>query len=247
MKWFVFLFVFVMAIQLASSAPPVTTNQQFTQGYTLKLPTDNILAVGQMNEFEIHVYNISDGTPVTSGICCYLHLYNSTGNHLLEMEDCSVSHNFDYSFKVGGGNVTLQTTTALFQCNSTLLGGFGEEELIVTQSGYAEGSDNLKVFFSLLFIILLGALAYVIIYSIGHAVSLDFDMLDLAINYGIYFMVIGIYWLHNLYLGEPFISNMLVWVIEIGAVTQIFLPTIYLILTLTIGTWMKRRVQGVDF
>lgn len=155
-----FAFVFMLSLfsfSLASAAPPITQVQQFTEGYTIRMPTDNILLLNQGVEFEVHVYNISNGFPITSGICCYLHLYNSTGNHILEMEDCSTSHNFDYSFNVVGGNVTYELVTANYQCNSTNKGGYGEEELVVTSDGLRITSDDIT-FVILLFIVAYGIL-----------------------------------------------------------------------------------------
>lgn len=103
--------------------------------------------------------------------------------------------------------------------------------------------DNSMIFFSFLFILLLGGIAYIIIHSVAHAVTLDFDIKDLAMNYGLYFAIIAFYGLEVLYFGDLFIANFLGWIIYIGAVTQIFLPTIYFILTLTLGNWMKLKFK----
>ena len=89
-------------------------------------------------------------------------------------------------------------------------------------------------------------MTYLCIYSIGHAVSLDFDVIDLAWNYGAYFLFLSTYMLAKTYLGNPAIESFLGTVVNVGIAISIVLPTIYFVLTLTIGSWMQQRVKGVD-
>jgi hypothetical protein len=135
MKLFINIIVLILLMPLAFAIPPVTQIQQFVSGYEIKAPVDNTLKANQNTEFEIHVYNISNGLPITSGIDCYFHLYNSSGEHILTLQDSTPSTMFDYSFDVGGGNITKATTSFLVQCNSSSLGGYKEVLLDVTASG----------------------------------------------------------------------------------------------------------------
>jgi hypothetical protein len=146
----------------------------------------------------------------------------------------------DYTYSLGSYFVTGYCTTASSRQDWYY-------SFDVTMSGYPRPNDNTTIIFSLLFIVLLAGISYVIIYSIGHAVSLDFDIIDLAYNLGLYFGVIGFFFLEKYYLGSEFMTNFLEWCIYIGAVTNVFLPTLYFILTLTVGSWMAQRVKGVDY
>ena len=164
LKTFSFLFLFFLfsftSINLISSAPPfIPPTQSFTEGFELKYPSDFVLTQNQPYEFEIHVYNISNGYPITSGIICYFHLYNSTGKHQLVMTDSTPSHIFDYSFDVKAGNFSeAGDYYYLTQCNSSSLGGFVEVPFVVTPSG--------KIDLSILnnpMIIILGLLGLVLV------------------------------------------------------------------------------------
>ena len=164
----------------------------------------------------------------------------------------------------GLGLVTMTKTGTLYNysyCDTSQLGtykvnGFGDEygidtgfayEFEITGNGNSSPDGVTIVMFSIAYIILLGFLVYVIIFSIGHAVKLDFDILDAAYNYGLFFAVVGVRFLSQTYLGNPDVETILDWVIDIGIWTNIILPTLYFIITLTVGTWMKQKVQGVDF
>jgi hypothetical protein len=120
------------------------------------------------------------------------------------------------------------------------------EEYLVTGNGNPEPSGAVIVLFSIILIILFGFMTYVIIYSIGHSISLDFDIIDVAYNWGLFFAVVVVQLLQKQYLGNLAIDSLLDWMIYIGIFVMVFLPLVYFILTLTIGTWMSRRVKGVD-
>ena len=109
----------------------------------------------------------------------------------------------------------------------------------VTPNGKEIPSGSVIVFFSILFLIILGALIYLIFYTIGHFIQLDFDLKDLTYNFSAYFVLFGVYILENEYLTNAFINNFLVWIIEICAVTNILLPLIAFILSLTLGKWRE--------
>lgn len=144
---FLFLNVF-----LISAVPPVTTTQQFSAGYDISVPQDNILKAGEPYNFEFHVFNISNGAPIVEGIACYFHLYNSTGFHLVSMEDNLSSASFDYSFLINANNFTNpERYWYNIQCNSSsVFGGNDATILEITENG-----NNIDTGQSLIYIILL--------------------------------------------------------------------------------------------
>ena len=133
---FVFSFFFLFIIGNISAAPPVSTVQQFSEGYVLKYPSDSIVEQNKSYEFEFHIFNISNGLPVTTGVTCWFHLYNATGKHQLEMTDSVPSHNWDYSFNIKAENfTTVGEYYYITQCNGTDFGGYVEQSFTVTPRG----------------------------------------------------------------------------------------------------------------
>ena len=120
------LFLIFLAVPLISSAPPV-----FESGADIGLviePTlKDYIRAGEDHEFEIHVFNATNGHPITSGISCDMHLYFKDGNHHYEGTDSTVSHAFDYAFNLDGGNFTENGMyQAKFSCNDSVIGGGAE-------------------------------------------------------------------------------------------------------------------------
>lgn len=112
--------------------------------------------------------------------------------------------------------------------------------------GGGQASGGMTTTFIVLFMIFLLFCTYWTLYSIGHSVSLDFDIIDLSVNYGLYFVVIAFGYFNNYYIHSSFMKTFCDIGIDIGIWTLIILPTIYFILTLTIGSWQKKKVQGVS-
>lgn len=135
----IFCTILILFSSFVAAVPPVTTVFAGNVGFDIEYPSFSTIKQDRFFEFEIHVYNLSNGMPVIGGIECYFHLYNTNGTHLLELSDNTISHQFDYSFKVGGGNFTgLQTCNYVIQCNSSTEGGFVSSFVTVTRSGKEE-------------------------------------------------------------------------------------------------------------
>jgi hypothetical protein len=113
--------------------------------------------------------------------------------------------------------------------------------------GNGDPEGIVVVVFMISFILILVFAGYTIIYSLGHAFKLDFDMKDLAINLGAYAGVAGLYMFSIYYLGNAQMESILLLCLQIGAVTHVFLPALYFILNITVGSYMEKRIKGVDF
>jgi len=137
------LILLLFLIPLVSAAPPFTLESDGTADFEIKSPSVDIVKQNGNFEWEIHVYNRSTGLPINKDISCYFHLYNSSGNHILELIDTDPSHTFDYSFNVGGGNFSeIETHPYVIQCNSSTQGGFFSSEIDVTKSGDHEETKD---------------------------------------------------------------------------------------------------------
>jgi hypothetical protein len=110
----------------------------------------------------------------------------------------------------------------------------------ITGNGKPNPTDNVIVLFSILYLISIGILAYVSIYSLGHLLRLDFDLTDLAINLGMFFMIVGLYFLQDFYVGNAKMEGWYLILISIGGALFVLLPVIAFILSITIGTLNKK-------
>jgi hypothetical protein len=117
----------------------------------------------------------------------------------------------------------------------------------ISATGRESPSGGITVLFIILFIVFILTFCYLIISSLGHFVQLDFDLRDLALNIGLYMSLIAFYYLETNYLGLPIMDDILNLGIYIGAIALAMLPMIYFIVSITVGSYMKRRVKGVDY
>ena len=115
----------------------------------------------------------------------------------------------------------------------------------ITQNGKENPSGVVVIVFIVFFLICLGFASYMIIYNIGHFFSLDFDIIDVAFNWGIYFCIIALYGLSKFYLGNSDIENWLSWCITIGGFVLMFMPILAFILSITIGSLKKKSPYGM--
>jgi len=135
-----FCLILLMSISMISSAPPVSQVQQFTTGYIIKIPTQETIKQGQDFTFYFHVFNISDGVPITNLTTnCFFHLYNSSGEHIVNLTaDYEKLPNIfnEWEAYIKGGNFSkVGLYNYIIQCNSTTLGGYFEMPLEVTGTG----------------------------------------------------------------------------------------------------------------
>ena len=138
-----FLFLFLFSIAGVQAISPFKTDAEY--GFDLRLGVHSEVNQYDTYDFHIHVFNSSNGVPITDGVSCYLHLYNPDGTHEFEGYDNTVSHDFDYSFDIDGGNFTvLGEYIFIAQCNNTESGGgAGGSVYVVNHEGKFTGSDDL--------------------------------------------------------------------------------------------------------
>lgn len=106
----------------------------------------------------------------------------------------------------------------------------------ITGNGKENPSGGIVVLFSILFMILVFLTCYLAIYTIGHLMKLDFDIIDLAFDWGLFFAIVVMYFLEQFYMGNPGVESYLLWFIAVGGVMLVLVPIIAFILSITIGT-----------
>ena len=169
---FLFLIILIGILPLISAVKPLTS-VQVNEGYFVSPTEKSAITYGDDHEFEVHVTNISNGVPITSGITCYMHLYHETGKHLYEGIDATASHTFDYSFDLNGTNFTsLGEYQAKFICNSSTLGGQAQLYFIVNQNGEElTEANSIRFNSAMFFMMLLFIMAIVGLFTIDNYIG----------------------------------------------------------------------------
>lgn len=81
------VFLALLCMPLIFAAPPVTTVQQYPEGYLLNEAYSRALAVGEDKQYNLGVFNASTGYPINNeSVKCYFYLADNTGISLLSEE-----------------------------------------------------------------------------------------------------------------------------------------------------------------
>jgi hypothetical protein len=150
----VILLVNLSIFPVIAVSPFNSQTSPFSEGYVIEYPSIETIKTGVTTKFNFHVFNISNGKDIISGISCYYHLYNSSGSHIYESNvSTNVNHQFDYEVEVAGSNFTREGNYFyIFQCNSSLLGGYISEPVSVTTTGQQVSLSNIILVIAFLFI-----------------------------------------------------------------------------------------------
>lgn len=119
--------------------------------------------------------------------------------------------------------------------------GFGDPSSTVTtwcynffinETGRADPPSAVLVLFIVVFIGLLTIFVWLFVYALGHAIKQDFDLMDLGFCFGIYFAILGIYYLQQTYLGMPLMNNILNILVYVGAFTHVLFASIFFFISM---------------
>lgn len=145
------LFLFLISLTVISAQPPFQPTI-IDQGIEIVFPQFETLKQGENFTYHFHTMNLTDGTFLTdSEVTCSFHLYNSTGNHIVQFNN-NVPYNapLDWEVLILGGNFTDKGLYGyLFECNSTSIGIGGSVAIgmEVTPTGMIiENSESLLYF-----------------------------------------------------------------------------------------------------
>jgi hypothetical protein len=194
---------------------------------------------------KVPVYTTTNAQ-ASNSVDCYLTIRNPNESILINNQEMTWNTGGIYNYTIAGFSY-LGYHPASVSCGDGTDNGFSSFVIEITSNGKEPPDGIVITLFIIFFIFLLLFTTYIIIYSIGHAVKLDFDVIDLAWNYGVFFVLVGMKIAEEAYLGNVAIENYLGWTINIGIWVLMILPTIYFILTLTIGTILSKRIKGVDY
>lgn len=107
---------------------------------------------------------------------------------------------------------------------------YSSQEII--RVGAPDPDGPLILGFSVIFLLIIGGIAYILIKSIGLGISREFDILDLAYNYGLFFALFAFYYLASYYLDNVVINDMLWLFVRVMGIPLLFLPVVYFVMSI---------------
>ena len=126
----VFLFFLFLVLPTVSSAPPGEIfESDIAQGLTFAPSTFSTLKEGAMHKIHVHVINRTD-VQTNATTSCFVHLYNSSGSHILESPLSWDSNSLEFKLDVEGGYQTVGQYAYILQCNNT------GKEIHLVKGGY---------------------------------------------------------------------------------------------------------------
>ena len=108
-------------------------------GLVIEYPQYEYIKQGDHFKLHTHVINGTDGIIITNETTkCFLHIYNRTGDHILEEYMGWDSNGLEFDLYIGGGNFSVLGSYAyIIQCNGSAGGGFDAGMFIITEDGKA--------------------------------------------------------------------------------------------------------------
>lgn len=193
----------------------------------------------KINDFaEVTTPCINNGSICSTSALCNITITYPNGTALVEMAEMSNQgslHNYTYNASMLG---TYRSTVV---CLDNGITGYDTFEFKITGNGKEEASGIVTALFIIIFLIILIYLIIIVFYGIGHAVDLNYGLEDVGYNLGGFFALIGLFMLEKFYLGNLEIESFLELFIYIGAFTNVVVPIIAFILTLTVGPIMRKK------
>jgi len=220
------LLIIILGMFLISFTSAVQTEvnvQTQDTGLTIEYPKLFIWEQNKNLSLRYHVFNKTSGELLTNEtVNCTFNLYGTDGVNLfregdvyfntLEGSRCINCFNQDL---IGSNFSTIGKHSYLIRCFGTDIGGAVSVGVQVTGNGKALPSGIIILGFSIVLIFLLMTLIVYIVKAVGTIIEGNFDLLDVAYSYGLYFGLLGIYQLSQIYLGTPevvsWLNSFVVW------------------------------------
>ena len=225
-KLFIFLLLSVMLISNVMSVPPVTTVAQFPAGYTIVESQQITLTAGKNFTYHFFVLNTSNGKGVSNNsINCTFVLADSQGN-ILSIITPKWNVSKFWNVDIDGNNFT---KTGVYKYGLRCEDGAGGAltgSLEVTPKGETKAGEITIIFFIIIFLAVIAGMLSLLLLTIFHFINLDFSMKHLIINLSSYFGIFAYYILEQHYLGNKFIDDFMLFLIDVGSIATVILPII---------------------
>jgi len=214
---FVFLILIVPAV-LAQQPAPFQESELPTQ-LEIAVPKVEYIPESSVFDFHIHTFNSSGHIQSNSTTDCYIHIYNLTGNHILEEEMLFDSNNMDFYYELNTSfSSELGYLPYIVQCNNTDEGGYASGDIPINNRTKINGlwSDNmLAIILSILGVVVyFGLIGYAALRVSG--MYLDKKLFWMALLCFSYTFIELIYMVGLVWLNETGGSDVLVNLMQIN-------------------------------
>lgn len=138
----------VWTLPVVSAQPPFIASET-DSGYIIEVPAPDALKQNTPYKLHLHIYNVTNGfalTNVSPTRECFVHIYNSTGNHQFTGR-MLYDGAYDFEVMVAGGNFSrVGIYPYVTWCNSSSQGGFYRDYFTVTATGSILTLNNAALF-----------------------------------------------------------------------------------------------------
>jgi hypothetical protein len=193
-----------------------------------------IFKQGDVTDLKISCFDINN-TYCSSTTNCSITIYEPNMSVMINNDNMTWNENYyNYSLDATQTEIIGKYSAVILCKGST--SGYSTFNFEITGNGKPDADGSIKVLFIIATLILLGLSTFIIMYDLGHFFALDFDIIDVAFNWGIYFAVVALYGLEVFYLGNSQLETYLMWFIKIGGFVIVFMPLMAMVLSMTVGT-----------
>lgn len=155
---FGFLFLLIL-LPIVNAQPPFEERPTLIEGYFIEIPQQQFLKVRDDFTFFFHVFNQSNGLPLTNldSVECEFNLHNSSSNLILTDTNLSFDPTTVAFFIEVEGAILLTNPgsyTYVTHCNSTAFGGVVSVNLEVTNTGFSLDTQQSLIVLGLIIVLL---------------------------------------------------------------------------------------------
>ena len=194
-------------------------------------------------ELSLKVPCVDDGDFCSNAVACQITIFNPDGNTLVNDQPMENEGSyFSYNLTSSQTDI-LGEYSAYSVCDSGTSTGSDTFLFYITSTGRERPNAYVVVAFSIIFLIILAVMIYTLFNILGHFLTMDTDIKDLAFSWITYFIVIAFYGLSLEYFGNNIVLDMVNTLMEIGIWTHMLLPLYAFILSITLGDWRKKRLR----
>jgi hypothetical protein len=136
------------------------------------------------------------------------------------------------------------TYKAVANCSDTTTAGYTNFNFMITYGGKNLGSDNINIFFSILFLLALAFLIFTTVNCIIHFMKTDMDIIDLIIIWTSYFIIWAFYFLGLSYWGNDTALEIIKIFLDVGVYSHIMVPFFAFMTSLIVGGFKRRKAEN---
>jgi hypothetical protein len=238
-----------------NAVPPFTQLSQNLVGIDIAYPKIEQIIQNSNFTLFIHVFNTSNGMPLSDAPSCYLCLYDEKGNQMIENQEMEIENLKQKAFIDNSNTSNIGINSYIVWCNGTAnQGGFADGTFEVVNETITNKPTDSETSIYIMCVIFFGI---VFLLSLAGAIAIKgknkYTMGETEINYGKYLKVFMMYsayftaWILvfftqlilEKYFTMSFISNFLSFVFQImGIGNVVVLPILFFIL---IADWIADK------